>query len=135
MTPEFPVAIPEIPVTDLQMAVALYRDRLGFGVDWVADDIALAGVSRDHCRLFLAGPDFRKGRGDLTPVVIWLNLDSRAAVDTLHQLWSGRGVMLRSTPEAKPWKLYEFTAADGDGNDFRVFYDFGWEERERASRD
>ena len=43
--------------------------------------------------------------------------------------------MLRSTPEAKPWKLYEFTAADGDGNDFRVFYDFGWEERERASRD
>ena len=27
-------------------------------------------------------------------------------------------------PEEKPWKLLEFTAADLDGNLFRVFYDF-----------
>jgi hypothetical protein len=25
----------------------------------------------------------------------------------------------------KPWGLHEFTAADPDGNLFRVFYDFG----------
>lgn len=33
-----------------------------------------------------------------------------------------------SAPEPKPWKLHEFTAADLDGNLFRVFYDFAWEE-------
>ena len=32
-------------------------------------------------------------------------------------------------PEAKPFKLYEFFAQDIDGNYFRVFYDFAWEER------
>jgi hypothetical protein len=32
-----------------------------------------------------------------------------------------------SAPEEKPWKLFEFTAADEDGNVFRVFYDFGGE--------
>ena len=32
-------------------------------------------------------------------------------------------------PEAQPHKLYEFFAEDLDGNYFRVFYDFAWEER------
>ena len=32
--------------------------------------------------------------------------------------------MIISAPESKPWKLHEFTAADLDGNVFRVFYDF-----------
>ncbi|NUS60381.1 MAG: hypothetical protein HOQ01_05485, partial [Lysobacter sp.] len=31
-------------------------------------------------------------------------------------------------PESKPWKLREFTAADRDGNLFRVFYDFSSDE-------
>jgi len=31
---------------------------------------------------------------------------------------------LISTPESKPWGLHGFTAADPDGNLFRVFYDF-----------
>jgi hypothetical protein len=35
-------------------------------------------------------------------------------------------------PESKSWGLHEFTAADPDGNLFRVFYDFATPERERA---
>jgi len=31
---------------------------------------------------------------------------------------------LLSAPESKPWGLHEFTAADLDGNLFRVFHDF-----------
>ena len=130
--PEFPGAIPEIPVTDLAAAAAYYRDQLRFSVDWLADEIALAGISRDHCRLFLAGPSFREARGTVAPVVIWLNLSSKAEVDALHEAWGASNAVLRSAPASKAWGLHEFTAADLDGNLLRVFYDFATAEREGA---
>ena len=65
--PEFPSAVPEIPVSDLASATKYYRDSLTFDIDWIADDIALAGVSRGDCRLFLAGPTFRSHRGKMNP--------------------------------------------------------------------
>jgi catechol 2,3-dioxygenase-like lactoylglutathione lyase family enzyme len=133
MLPELPAAVPEIPVADIKAAIAYYRDHLSFGVDWVAEDIALAGVSRDNCRLFLAGPLFREGRGNMSPVLTWLNLSSKAEVDDLHRAWRTTNALLLSAPESKPWGLHEFSAADPDGNVFRVFYDFVTPERERAA--
>ncbi len=139
MTPALPAAVPEIPVSDIIAATTYYRDKLSFTLDWLAADIVLAGMSRDNCRLFLAGPAFRKEHGNVSPVVTWLNLDSKAEVDDLHQAWRATNAMLLSAPESKPWGLHEFTAADPDGNLFRVFYDFATPERERvrsaASRD
>jgi predicted lactoylglutathione lyase len=125
MIPELPGAVPEIPVADLNAATTYYRDKFGFNLDWLAGDIDLAGISRDHCRIFLAGPPFREGRGNASPVVTWLNLDSKRQVDDLHTAWQETGAILLSAPESKPWYLHEFTAADPDGNQFRVFYDFG----------
>ena len=54
MIPVLPGAVPEIPVSDLTAAAMYYRDNLSFSLDWIAADIALAAVSRDSCRLFLA---------------------------------------------------------------------------------
>jgi uncharacterized glyoxalase superfamily protein PhnB len=119
-----PGAVPEIPVSDMTAALAYYRDRLGFDVDWGDGDGSIAGLSLGQCRLFLTDQSFRSGRGNAYPVVVWLNLKSNAEVDAQHQEWEARSAMLLSTPEAKPWKLYEFTAVDPDGNAFRVFYDF-----------
>ena len=133
MIPELPGAVPEIPVSDIAAATAYYRDCLSFSVDWVEADIALAGVSRDNCRLFLAGPAFRKEHGNAGPVLTWLNLTSKAEVDELHRAWRASDALVLATPESKPWGLHEFTAADPDGNLFRVFYDFATPERERAS--
>ena len=133
MIPELPAAVTEIPVSDLTAATTYYRDRLSFDLDWVEADIALAGISRDGCRLFLAGPAFRTGRGNVSPIVMWLNLSSKAEVDALHQAWRATDAILLSAPESKPWGLHEFTAADPDGNLFRVFYDFATPERERAA--
>ncbi|HMH44105.1 MAG TPA: hypothetical protein VK557_11525, partial [Pyrinomonadaceae bacterium] len=65
MIPGFPGAVPEIPVSDITAAATYYRDRLSFSLDWVEADIALAGISRDNCRLFLAGPLFRNERGNV----------------------------------------------------------------------
>jgi uncharacterized glyoxalase superfamily protein PhnB len=132
MIPQLPAPVPEIPVSDIVAATEYYRDKLRFSVDWLAADIALAGISRDDCRLFLAGPAFREACGNASPVLTWLNLSSKAAVDDLYRAWHSGGVILLSDPESKPWGLHEFTAADPDGNRFRVFHDFATPERERA---
>lgn len=132
MIPELPGAVPEIPVSDVVAATEYYRDKLSFSVDWLEADIALAGISRDQCRLFLAGPAFREECGNASPVLTWLNLHSKGEVDDLHRAWRSTKATLLSDPESKPWGLHEFTAADPDGNQFRVFYDFATPERERA---
>lgn len=128
MADEFPGAIPEVPVTDLGLATAYYENQLGFSLDWGGEAGGIAGVSRGSCRLFLTSREFREGHGNAAPVLIWLNMNSREEVDDVHEVWSRSQARIVSTPEPKPWNLYEFTAADLDGNLFRVFYDFRWEE-------
>ena len=116
MIPELPGAVPEIPVSDLIAATTYYRDNLSFSLDWVAADISLAGISRDNCRLFLAGSPFRTERGNVAPVLTWLNLSSKAEVDELHQAWGATNAILLSAPESKPWGLHEF----GSVNDLKL---------------
>ena len=52
--------------------------------------------------------------------------------DDLHRAWRSSQAILLSEPESKSWGLHEFTAADPDGNRFRVFCDFATPERERV---
>jgi catechol 2,3-dioxygenase-like lactoylglutathione lyase family enzyme len=133
MQSQFPGAVPEIPVRDIDEALAYYEGSLGFTVDWGDGDLGLAGISRGDCRLFLASAEYRKGYGNVGPVMTWLNLDSKDAVDDLYRAWhAGRTTILRSAPESKPWGLHEFTAADPDGNLFRVFYDVATPENARS---
>ena len=123
MKNEFPAAVPEIPVTDMNAALDYYRSKLGFNIDWGGDG-GIAGISKGHCRMFLTDADFRAQHGNTAPVMIWLNLDNKGEVDELYETWNTAGAKMISPPESKPWKLYEFTASDPDGNLFRVFYDF-----------
>ncbi|MBZ5636137.1 MAG: VOC family protein [Acidobacteriia bacterium] len=124
MNSDFPAAVPEIPVRDIKKAADYYKNHLGFSIDWGGEDGGIAGISQGSCRMFLTNPAFRKPLGNAGPVLIWLNLSSRNEVNDLHKLWKGRQARIVSEPEEKPWKLHEFTAADLDGNLFRVFYDF-----------
>ncbi len=57
-------------------------------------------------------------------MLVWLNFNSKAEVRQQYDLWMRSGARIVSELEEKPWKLLEFTAADPDGNCFRVFYDF-----------
>ena len=131
MTLEFPSAVPEIPVKSIATAAEYYRNQLGIGLDWGGDEGGIAGVGRGACRMFLTNEEFRKDRGNCGPIVIWLNLSSKDEVDALYREWSTSNARLLSAPESKPWGLHEFTAADLDGNLFRVFYDFATPEREK----
>ena len=124
MNAEFPAAVPEIPVADMDQALDYYASKLGFNVDWGGADGGIAGISRGDCRMFLTDPNFRKQHGNASPVMIWLNLNSKQEVDELYEMWNRGGARIVSTPESKPWNLHEFTASDLDGNLFRVFYDY-----------
>lgn len=124
MNHEFPGAVPEIPVSDLNAALDYYESSLGFDVDWGRGGGNIAGISKGQCRMFLTDAAFRQYHGNAAPVIIWINLDSKAAVDDLYEIWNATGGRMISPPASKPWKLHEFTASDLDGNLFRVFYDF-----------
>jgi uncharacterized glyoxalase superfamily protein PhnB len=129
----FPGAVPEIPVRDIARAAAYYQNNLGFTLDWSDEELGLAGISKGNCRMFLASQWYRKQYGNVGPSLTWLNLDSREEVDELYRVWSASNARLMSAPESKPWGLHEFTAADLDGNLFRVFHDFATPEREREA--
>ena len=124
MKNEFPAAVPEIPVSDMNKALDYYESKLGFDIDWGGAGGNIAGISKGDCRIFLTDRDFRRHYGNDGPVVIWLNLNSKEEVEALYEIWSSSEAKIISPPESKPWKLHEFTASDMDGNQFRVFYDF-----------
>lgn len=132
MTREFPAAVPEIPVANVDLAAAYYESCLGFSKDWGGENGGIAQVSKGSCRIFLTNREFREGYGNAPPVLIWLNLSSKKEVDDLYETWSRCNARMVSKPESKPWKLHEFTAADLDGNLFRIFYDFAWELADRG---
>ena len=122
MSEQFPSAVPEIRVSDVARAAVYYENCLGFHWDWGVD--GLGQVSRGDCRIFLTDNAFRGDENTGTPVVIWLNLNSKAEVDELFAHWKAAHAKIIAEPEDKPWKLREFMAADLDGNLIRVFYDF-----------
>lgn len=124
MTHEFPAAVPEIPVTDMNAALNYYEGKLGFNIDWGGADGGIAGISNGHCRMFLTNREFREHRGNAGPVVVWLNLNSKDEVDDLYGTWNAAEARIISPPVSQPWKLHEFTVSDLDGNLFRIFYDF-----------
>jgi uncharacterized glyoxalase superfamily protein PhnB len=134
MKSEFPGAVPEIPVKDINAAAAYYQSNMGFTLDWGGEELGLAGISKGNCRIFLANQQYRAGYGNVGPTLTWLNLKSKEEVDELHRAWSASNVKLISAPESKPWGLHEFTVADLDGNLFRVFYDFITPERSKQIR-
>ncbi len=125
---EFPAAVPEIPVSDMDQALNYYERTLGFSIDWGGAVGGIAGLSWGQCRMFLTDSDFRKQHGNAAPVLIWFNLNSKEEVDELYKIWESGGARMISSPESKPWSLHEFTASDLDGNLFRVFYDYSRDE-------
>jgi uncharacterized glyoxalase superfamily protein PhnB len=125
----FPKAVPEVPVSNLEQAARYYVDVLGFHFDWRNDQEGIGGLSQGDCRLFLTNQGFRQGYGNTGTVVVWLNLGSKQEVDELCQRWQTAGAKILAPPEDKPWHLREFRAADLDGNQLRVFYDFSRDER------
>jgi uncharacterized glyoxalase superfamily protein PhnB len=130
----FPKAVPEIPVSNVEKAAEYYVNALGFHFDWGNDEGGIGGISQGDCRMFLTNAEFRAHLPASGAVVVWLNLESKEQVDQLFERWQQAGAKIVSEPEDKPWHLREFTVADLDQNQLRVFYDFTWNlPKEQAS--
>jgi uncharacterized glyoxalase superfamily protein PhnB len=136
MPTDFPQAVPEIPVSNVDSAAEYYVNVFGFSWDWGTDEGGIGGISQGDCRMFLTNPPFRAVHGPQSPMTVWLNLSSRQEVDELFERWKSAGAQVIDAVEDKPWNLREFRVADPDGNQLRVFYDFNWElsDEERLER-
>ena len=134
MPSDFPQAVPEIPVSNVDQAAAYYVNVLGFSFDWGNDDGGIGGISQGDCRMFLTNAPFRAVHGPQGPVIVWLNVNSKQEVDELFERWKQAGAKIIEVAEDKPWNLREFRVADLDGNQLRVFYDFNWELEEAKKR-
>ncbi|HEU5414211.1 MAG TPA: VOC family protein [Candidatus Angelobacter sp.] len=133
MLTKFPMAILEIPVSNVEKAAEYYVNALGFHLDWRSEHDSIAGISQGECRMFLTNPAFHQHYGNGAAVMVWLNLDSKQEVDKLYHRWRAAGAKVLAEPEDKPWNLREFRVTDLDGNQFRVFYDFNWELRQEQA--
>ena len=133
MLTHFPQAVPEVPVSNVDKAAEYYVKVLGFTFDWGNDEGGIGGISQGDCRMFLTNEPFRQHYGNGGTIVVWLNLSSKQEVNELYARWQAAGAKVLAEPEDKPWHLREFRVADLDGNQLRVFYDFGWELREEQA--
>ena len=106
---------PQFLVDDLAAAIAYYRDRLGFGVDFTYEAF-YASVSRDGFPIHLKCA--AKTVSDRAHRKEHEHLDAYVAVtgvDTLYEELKSRGARIIKPLEARPWGHKDFSVEDADG--------------------
>ena len=106
---------PQFLVDDLDAAMAYYRDRLGFNIDFCYDSF-YAGVSRDGFAIHLkCAPKTRSDRAHRKENE---HLDAYirvAGVRALHDELRSRGALITRSLEAQPWSCIDFYVEDPEG--------------------
>jgi catechol 2,3-dioxygenase-like lactoylglutathione lyase family enzyme len=116
--PEFLDAHPQIFVTDIDRAVAFYRDRLGFSVEYLYGEPphyglvvrGKAGLNLRHVDELPFDPTIR-AREDLLSVTIIVR-----DVKALFAAYQEAGLAFHQPYRAQPWGAHDFIVADPDGN-------------------
>jgi catechol 2,3-dioxygenase-like lactoylglutathione lyase family enzyme len=106
---------PQFLVDDLDRAVAYYRDKLGFEVDFVYESF-YASVSRDGFAIHLK--DAAKVAADRVHRKQNEHLDASIAVSGIGDLFSElqrRGARVIRPLEERPWACLDFYVEDPDG--------------------
>jgi len=106
---------PQFLVDDLRIAIAYYRDKLGFGVDFSYDSF-YAGVSRDgfaiHLKCAPKTLSDRTHRKQNEHLDAYIGVTGAAA---LHEELRSRGALITKSLEARPWSCIDFYIEDPDG--------------------
>ena len=106
---------PQFLVDDLDVAIAYYRDKLGFVLDFTYDSF-YAGVSRDGLAIHLKHA--AKLAGDRAHRRENEHLDAYVAVvdvQALHQELQARGARITKPIGQRPWACVDFYVEDADG--------------------
>ena len=107
--------VPELPVRDVEIAQAYYRDQLGFKIEWLYPGAEIGAVSRGDCALFL-----RRTAGPLRTGTCWIFADD---VDAAYADFEARAANIVEPIADKPWGLRQFTVEDLHGNRFHIHHD------------
>lgn len=111
--PRFRGLIPILNVRDVPAAIAYYRDKLGFRLDWEwGDPPGFACIDRGSARIFLC-QGAQGGPG------MWLCIDVED-VDALHREYQASGAIIRQPPTNFPWGMREMNVEDLDGHRLRM---------------
>jgi uncharacterized glyoxalase superfamily protein PhnB len=106
---------PQFLVDDLDRAIAYYRDKLGFKLDFIYESF-YAAVSRDGFAIHLKdGPELAAERAHRKQNE---HLDAYIAVSGVRALFDElqkRGADVIRPLEEKPWACVEFYVEDRDG--------------------
>ena len=108
---------PVLRVPDVPATVLYYREKLGFGVEFIyGDPPEHAGVSRGEwtgSTVTLQFSQFQPEQELAPSGYLYVNVDTR--IDALCDIYRKRGVEILSDPEDKPWGMREFTMRDLNG--------------------
>ena len=106
---------PQFLVDDLDRAIAYYRDKLGFSVEFTYQSF-YAGVSRDGFMIHLkqapklaADRAHRQQNGHLDAYV------AVSGIDELYRDLLDRGASMTKPLEQRPWACLDFYVEDPDG--------------------
>jgi uncharacterized glyoxalase superfamily protein PhnB len=106
---------PQFLVDDLGAAMAYYRDRLGFSIDFCYDAFS-AGVSRDGFAIHLkCAPKTRSDRAHRKQNEHLDAYISVTGVAALHDELRSRGALITRSLEARPWSCIDFYVEDPEG--------------------
>ena len=109
--PRLTRAAPEVPVADMETALAYYADRLGFRTTSRMPDGEYAVIERGDVALHL----FSDGG---TPAAISLHIFVDG-LDPLAQELGARGALIAQPIERKPWGTRDFRVLDPFGNEIK----------------
>lgn len=101
-------AAPELPVQNLEKALAYYQKALGFDVAWYREAEGIAGVARGDCAIFL-----RQLEGAHEAVTLWIHCED---VDRLSREAEVEGARIAEPPGDKPWGLRQAMILDEEGH-------------------
>lgn len=107
---------PQFLVDDLEAAIAYYRDRLGFDVDFNYQSF-YAAVSRDgfaiHLKCAPKTVSDRLHRKENNHLDAYIGV---TGVNALHDELRGRGALITRSLQAQPWSCLDFYVEDPDGH-------------------
>jgi uncharacterized glyoxalase superfamily protein PhnB len=117
VTAEFLGVIPELPVLDVDVTLAYYRDILGFRVEGrhlgEANEVVFGSVLRGRANIY-----FSKKNEPIAKSYCWIGVDE---VDHLSATLKAKGARVVEDPADKPWGYRQFTVEDIAGHDLTFF--------------
>jgi uncharacterized glyoxalase superfamily protein PhnB len=107
------LAVPVLPIDDLDVAKRFYVDQLGFSLSWEYRDaerqVGMLGVQRGGMKITLDWPMTGHGRD----ACVSLEVES---ADAYYAEWTKRGVDVKQPPKNEEWGARTFGVTDPFGN-------------------